>query len=209
MTISDDYNVSGFFYTEQGYNFRSHVNIRRKHTGLAKGLHALKKVFASEQPDLMVVMMNPGSATPMTGGDDGNLEVPIKADGTQRQIMKVMASADFDYARILNLSDLRDANSPDFLAALKPLDLAGIHHSIFGPGRQQDFDRLYDQTIPVVLAWGADDRLKPLARLALSRIHNAVKAGQRKPGNDWVFYHARQRGKPPQHWVNEIVAQLR
>jgi hypothetical protein len=144
----------------------------------------------------------------LTGGGDGQREVGAKPDDTQRQIMKVMEAANFKFARILNLSDLRNPNSPDFLSALRPLDHAAIHHSIFGPRRENDFDGLYDHSVPVILAWGADDRLKPLARRALGRMRNAIQVGHKKSGTDWVYYHARQRGKPPQLWVDEIVRQL-
>ena len=208
MQISDRYNVTGYFYVEQGHLFRKYLNIRRKRAGLRRYLNLIMRWFTDAEPDLMVVMMNPGSSSPMTGSDDGQVEVAAKPDDTQRQIMKVMDATSFNYARILNLSDLRDPNSPDFLLALKPLDHAGIAHSIFGPGRESDFDGLFDHSVPVILAWGADDRLKPLARRALGRINNTVQVGQKKPGTDWVYYHARQRGKPQQRWVDEIVRQI-
>jgi pimeloyl-ACP methyl ester carboxylesterase len=156
----------------------------------------------------MVVMMNPGSSRPLSGDDDGRVETAAVPDETQRQIMKVMDARGFRFARILNLSDYRQADSTDFASMLKTLDHAGIHHSIFGPGRETDFERLFDQSLPVILAWGADDRLKPLARRALDRMKNPVQAGQKKKGSDWIYYHPRQRGKPPQDWVDSILGQL-
>ena len=208
MQISEHYTVTGLFYTEQGYEFRKYLNIRRRAAGLMRYFIIIKHWFTVDKPDLMVVMLNPGSSTPLTGGDDGQMEVGAKPDDTQRQIMKAMDAANFKYARILNLSDLRDPNSPDFLSALKPLDHAGIPHSIFGPQREDDFNGLFDHSVPVILAWGADDRLKPLARRALGRMRNTIRVGHKKSGTDWVYYHARQRGKPPHLWVDEIARQL-
>jgi len=208
MQIADQYAVTGFFYTEQGYTFRAYLNIRQKTVGVKKYLSTIKNRLTPEKPDLMVVMMNPGSSTPLAGGDDGQMEVAAKPDETQRQVMRVMERRGFKYARILNLSDLRNPSSTDFMSTIKSLDYAGIHHSIFGPQRENDFDSLFVQSVPVILAWGADDRLKPLALRALNLMKNAVKAGQRKHGSNWVYYHARQRSKSPREWVDDIVGQL-
>jgi len=206
--MTDQYNVTGFFYIEQGYRFRSYLNIRKKALGLGKYLRAIKKRFGPDQPDLMVVMMNPGASSPLSGDDDERAEVTAQPDDTQRQIMKVMAARNFSYARILNLSDLRDPDSAHFMSVIRLLDYAGIHHSIFSPQREQDFSRLFVQSVPVIIAWGAYDRLRPLARRALTRMDNSIQVGQRKVGSEWVYYHARQRGKPPGVWLDEILKQL-
>jgi len=95
MQITDRYIVTGFFYTERGYNFRAYLNIRQNAVGLRKYLIAVKNLFTVDKPDLMVVMMNPGSSTPLTGGDDGQMEVGAKPDDTQRQIMRVMEKRNF------------------------------------------------------------------------------------------------------------------
>jgi len=203
--MSDRYDVSGYFYSELGYSFRSYIHIRRKKVGIGRMIGSL---LSHDKPDLMVVMMNPGSSVPLAGGDDGRMEVSAKPDQTQRQIMKIMDPRKFKFARILNLSDLRSPNSADFMSTIGVLDRQGIRHSIFGPGRESDFELLYDHSTPVILAWGADDRLQPLARRALSLMENKVKVGQRKPSSAWVYYHARQRGRAPEVWVNEVLGQF-
>jgi hypothetical protein len=203
--MSERYDVSGYFYSEQGYNFRSYLNIRRKRQGFRR---LIESFISNDEPDLMVVMMNPGSSVPLSGGDDAQSEVSAKPDPTQLQIMKVMDARSFRFARILNLSDLRSPNSADFMSTISLLDQLNIRHSVFGPDREREFEKLYVQSVPVIIAWGADDRLKPLARRALSLMKNKVKVGQRKPSADWIYYHARQRGRPLRLWVEEVLKQL-
>ena len=203
--MSERYDVSGYFYSEQGYNFRSYLNIRRKRQGFRR---LIGSFISNDEPDLMVVMMNPGSSAPLSGGDDAQSEVSAKPDPTQLQIMKVMDARGFRFARILNLSDLRSPNSADFMSTIILLDRINIRHSVFGPDREREFEKLYVQSVPVIIAWGADDRLKPLARRALNLMKNKVKVGQRKPTADWIYYHARQRGRPLRLWVEEVLKQL-
>jgi hypothetical protein len=203
--MADRFHVSGYFYSDHGYNFRSYLNIRRKKVGWRK---VVGRFLTNKRPDLMVVMMNPGSSIPLFGGDDGRAEVSAKPDPTQLQVMKVMDARKFNFARILNLSDLCSPNSAEFIPTIRVLDRLAISHSIFGPNRASDFEALYVHSSPVLLAWGADDRLRPLARLALSLMKNKVKVGQKKPPSDWIYYHARQRGRAPGIWVDEILRQL-
>lgn len=203
--MTDRYQITGYFYEEQGYKFRLYLDINRKQ-GRLKSL--VGRITAGRNPDLMVVMMNPGSALPLQGGDDGRAEVSVKPDRTQLQIMKLMDAGKFRFARIVNLSDLRTPNSEELLSTLPVLDQLGIHHSIFSPSRENDFRDLYYQSPPVILAWGVDDRLTPLARWALQRINNRVRLGQLKKGSDCMYYHALQRGKPAKIWVDQIVSQL-
>ncbi|MEM6582460.1 MAG: hypothetical protein AAF699_14370 [Pseudomonadota bacterium] len=204
----NEYDYIGYFYVESGYHFRSYLDVKKKPGWLGRKLRRVKPRFGEGNPDLMVVMMNPGGSTPLQGGDDGRAPYPTNPDLTQKQIVKLMAQCTLDYARIVNLSDLRDPNSVDFLSELKPVDAAGIAHSIFDPTRTEEFQQVFVQTVPVVLAWGVDERLRPLARRALEHIKNPIRLGQKKGGNDWAYYHARARGKDPQIWVDEIARQL-
>lgn len=206
--MPDQYSYTGYFYTVEGYRLRSYLNIRKNPGWFGRGLRRVKSRIGIDSPDIMVVMMNPGASIPLEGGDDGRAECAAKPDLTQQQIARVMSHKGFSYARILNLSDLRYPQSTDFLSELKPLDSAGIAHSIFDPSRAQEFSELFVQTVPVILAWGVDGRLRPLARRALEQIKSPKKVGQKKGGNDWAYYHPRQRGKDPQIWIDEILKQL-
>ena len=204
----DQYDYTGFFYTDQGYRFRSYLNIRKTSGWFGKRLQKARSRMGIDSPEIMIVMMNPGASVPLEGGDDGRAEYAAKPDLTQKQIVKVMDHRGFKYARILNLSDLRHPDSIDFLPELKPLDSAGIAHSIFDPTRASEFREVFVQSVPVILAWGVDNRLRPLARRALEHIEYPLRVGQKKAGSDWAYYHPRQRGKDPQIWMDEILKQL-
>jgi hypothetical protein len=206
--MPDQFNYTGYFYTVEGYRLRSYLNIRKQRGWLGRSLLRVKSRIGIDSPDLMVVLMNPGASVPLEGGDDGRAECAAKPDLTQKQIARVMSHCGFSYARILNLSDLRYPESVDFLSELKPLDSKGIAHSIFDPARAEEFAELFVQSVPVILGWGVDERLRPLARRALEKIKSPVKVGQKKGGNDWAYYHPRQRGKDPQIWIDEILQQL-
>ncbi|MEM8562766.1 MAG: DUF1643 domain-containing protein [Pseudomonadota bacterium] len=203
-----EYDYTGYFYVESGYQFRSYLDVKKRPGWLRRKLRRMKPRFGSGHPDLMVVMMNPGASSPLEGGDDGRAPHPASPDLTQKQIVKLMAQCGLDYARIVNLSDLRYPNSIDFLSELRPVDTAGIAHSIFDRARSEEFQQVFTQTVPVVLAWGVDERLRPLARRALDQIRSPRRLGHKKGGNDWAYYHARARGKDPQIWVDEIARQL-
>lgn len=100
--MRENFKTTGLFYQKDGYNFRKFLNIVRKNS-------------SQNTPDLMVVMMNPGSSKPLDGIENNNCESEAIPDNTQNQIMRVMNRCNFDYARILNLSDLREPKSSVFL----------------------------------------------------------------------------------------------
>ncbi|WP_272689744.1 hypothetical protein [Providencia sp. PROV033] len=96
--MSAKFEVTGLFYESNGFKLRKYLNIKRANITLDK-------------PDLMVVMMNPGSSYPLDGIDNNFFQSEAQPDTTQQQIMRVMDAVGFDYARILNLSDLRTPDS--------------------------------------------------------------------------------------------------
>jgi hypothetical protein len=61
----------------------------------------------------MVIMMNPGSSKPHRWYENNTKESLAIPDNTQSQIMKVQ-NCNLQYARVLNLSDLREAKSSIF-----------------------------------------------------------------------------------------------
>lgn len=100
--MKKQFKITGLYYAELGFKFRKYLDIKRVDTDITT-------------PDIMVVMMNPGSSRPIDGIDNNKLESLAVPDNTQSQIMKVMLNSNLQYARILNLSDLREAKSNIFL----------------------------------------------------------------------------------------------
>ena len=139
------------------------------------------------QPDVVVIMMNPGSSHPkdINHIDDGieypradaSLRkelVPTQPDNTQYQVMRVAVSKGWRHIRVLNLSDLRDPKSGSFLQKVDALGgiMGGHVHSMFCAERTAECRRsLARQTpTPILLGWGQDTGLLPLAEQCLGRI---------------------------------------
>ena len=81
--------MTGYFYNNGQHSFRKYLNIKRID-------------FRIANPDLMVVMMNPGSSKQYPEYMDCfDCEVLTNPDYTQYRIMKIMNVCNFNYARIL------------------------------------------------------------------------------------------------------------
>lgn len=172
--------------------------------------------------DAVFVMMNPGSSKPLPDSegqvrDDLDAEhapmVPARPDTTQYQVMRVMVAHNWDFVRIINLSDLRDPNSGSFAHSFAELHQAGIDaHSIFSPQRRSELNSLLARKAgaPVVRAWGVSDDLAPLVEAAMGALGNVDSlAGVEKEGQPGKFYHP----LPTRHalklrWLENIGTQL-
>ena len=104
--MKTDFEINGLFYENKNLLCRKYLDIKRNEA-------------ISNKPDLMVVMMNPGSSRPEDGNEKNIIASKAVPDKTQDQIMKVMNNCNFNYARILNLSDLREAKSKVFYSKLE------------------------------------------------------------------------------------------
>ncbi len=123
---------------------------------------------ASSIPDAVVVMMNPGSSAPLAGycsPEFAGRRVPAKPDAVQYQVMRLMAAAGWQHARIVNLADVRAAKSADLYALIE----AGATRADLGAmfAGASDVPTEAAVTAPrVICAWGMDKRLAPYAREA-------------------------------------------
>ncbi len=194
--MNNRFKVTGFFYQINRYKFRKYLNIKK---------HNSKR----EIPDLMVIMMNPGSSRPLHGSDKYCVEIEAVPDNTQNQIMRVMSNCNFEYARILNLSDLREPKSSVFYKKIDEIEKYKIAHSIFDDKRNSDFENLFVKNIPVIFAWGVNKKLKELATLAMNKIGIEKYIGLKKEGVDFAFYHP----LPPNYnkqkeWVEKITEMI-
>ena len=128
-------------------------------------------------PDIVVVMMNPGKSKPRAGGSGHNRrpgEIGRQAtlvsachDKSQNAIAKVMRCRGFQHVRVLNLSDVREVQSSNFLDDLKNNRLPS-GHSVFCEERSDELqERLKSRSGIVIAAWGKDRRLRKLAKVAL------------------------------------------
>lgn len=138
-------------------------------------------------PDVVVIMMNPGSSRPKVEGHvDEVIEFPgagksmrkplvlTQPDNTQYQVMRVAVSKGWKHIRVLNLSDLRDPKSGSFLQKVDGLSgiMGGHVHSMFCDERSEEctFSLRRKTPTPILLGWGQDPGLLPLVEQCLKKI---------------------------------------
>jgi len=195
--MKDNFEIRGFFYQRENLNCRKYLDIKRKGN-------------FRENPDLVIVMMNPGNSKPLNGMYMGQKESEAHPDRTQMQIMHVMNNCDLSYCRILNLTDIQETKSSNLYKILSKRNTKKMAHSIFDLRRQAEFDELYPGGTPTVFAWGVHDALTELAQMALDRIGKEKICGLQKDGTEAAYYHP----LPPSHfkqqkWINQITEQLK
>lgn len=194
--MNNKFEIFGHFYELSGLKCRRHLDIRREGADLS-------------QPDIMVVMMNPGSSYPLDGIDNNHAATEAHPDPTQDQIMAVMNNTGFNFARVLNLSDARQSSSNEFYKFLNSSNAHSIPHSIFHQSRTEEFLTLFRQSVPVIYGWGVNANLEVLARMAMSRITEENPIGIRKAGLEWAYYHPLPRIHNKQvEWVDAISSLL-
>jgi len=198
MNITDNFTVKGFYYTNTDIKFRKYLEIKSHNT-----------TNPNLVPDLMVIMMNPGSSRPLDENNNGCTLTPAFPDRTQNQIMKVMENTNHHYARILNLSDLRTPHSNELYMFINSDENNEITHSLFCPERNDELNSLFIQDVPVICGWGINTTLRPLAEQALQVIKNSLVIGDLKRNTQWAYYHP----LPPVYskqaaWVESISNQL-
>ena len=136
--------------------------------------------ISERQPDVVVVMMNPGSSHPkdiyhidqeieypQSGASVRKVLVLTQPDNTQYQVMRVAVQKGWKHIRVLNLSDLRDPKSGSFLQKVEALGgiMGGHVHSLFCSERSAERAHALNRNgrTPVLLGWGQDTGLLPLA----------------------------------------------
>lgn len=138
-------------------------------------------------PDAVVIMMNPGSSHPKDiyhvdreiaypqSADSMRKELVLtQPDNTQYQVMRIGVVRGWRHIRVLNLSDLRDPKSGSFLQKVAALSdsMGGHTHSLFCRERTEECAHALRRkgNSPIMLGWGQDPGLIPLARQCLKRI---------------------------------------
>ena len=195
--MRDKFDIPGLFYEINDLKCRKYLDIKSRMSKLNK-------------PDLMVVMMNPGSSYPLDGNDNNHSPSKAVPDDTQDQIMKVMLNTQFEYARILNLSDLRTPDSKELYKFIRSKESIDIDHSIFHSNREKDFNSLFINNVPVIYGWGVNSTLTNLAKLAIERINHPNPIGLRKDTSKYAYYHPLPRIYSKQvEWVEKVSSMLK
>lgn len=171
--------------------------------------------------DAVVVMMNPGSSRPLEACVEGELGafgvgekalVLTQPDNTQYQVMRVAVACGWSHVRVLNVSDLREAKSGVFLERVEAL--AGVRgggaHSLFSEARAAECEvGLLRRVEPVLVGWGQDRRLLPLAAQCVARLGGSRLVGVASEVDPLLYGHPSpmlQRMKVA--WLEAVVGAL-
>lgn len=132
-SLKEKYLVSAIFYKHDSCLCRKNCIIKKK------GVKA--------EPELLVVMMNPGSCKPI-GTYVENERCECKMDATQKQIAILMEYANLNCVQIENLSDICERQEERFW---EKYNLNKDLKSIFSEDRISEIENL---NIPIIYAWG-------------------------------------------------------
>ena len=170
------------------------------------------QVLPQTQPELIVTMMNPGSSKPASNSykpivicrpsDIANKRwiVEAKPDNAQYQIMRFMLINGWSHARILNLSDLRQAKSAVFMKTWPKLSES---HSIFSKSRKDSLTKLIGEPQQILLAWSQEEALLPLAKMASESVSPYKTVGLSR-GEDMYAYPSPLLQKHKEAWLEDI-----
>lgn len=210
--LLDRFSVYGRFYEREIADVPEQLRDRLE---IAPCNIPLEEVVRRE-PDLLVVMMNPGASRPIESIWDergANGFVAAVPDRTQYQIMRLLVAAQdrglgWAHARILNLSDLRTPKSEQFIRKLG-LYAHDDSHSLFSEARTAEQVALFAHVkTPVLLGWGLNARFGALADRALLAARGHPLLGLSEDGR--FFRHPLpQRYDFQVAWLAQLEAQIR
>ncbi len=174
-------------------------------------------------PDAAVVMMNPGSSKPADAGyemplydwaekNEAYKSAPVILtipDNAQYQIMRVMEHQGWNHVRVLNLSDLRNPKSSSFMSQVKALSVGyGFFHSIFAQERAAELKLALPEKAVVLVGWGQDKKLLPLAELALAALTGRRLSGVAAKQAGLYHYPSPTLQSGKDAWLTAIKSQL-
>lgn len=168
--FKDDYEVRAHFYRLKGCSsvLRNILEINLKNPG--------KDV----PPQAIVIMMNPGSAVPIEDvkipeftrdeikSKDWVIQclnnlVKTKPDLAQYQIMRLMRLKNWNFVRVLNLCDLKEARSSQVQSIMQEQSIDSSFISITSDDRHDELAYLIAHDIPIIAGWGRLPILKSFA----------------------------------------------
>ncbi len=186
-----------------------------------------KEYLEGNSPDIIVVMMNPGSSKPKSvdyveskysvSTIDSLVEqtlVDTKPDNTQYQIMRVMLEKNWNYATIINLSDLRNGNSSDFSKVFDTMSINNLSHpdSIFSDSREKELYFIlnnYDNS-NILIGWGNLTNQEEFMEKAIHKFKEYNLIGIKSNNCEYCYSHpSPQKQEQKVLWLENIIELLK
>lgn len=112
-----DYKCFAYFYKLNDIPCRKYLDIQRS------------DLSDEQKPEVIIVMLNPGSCN---NNNEWNIKIEVEPDATLHRIIALLDRKQYSCARIINLSDIQEKESKQFLKKKQELDQINIgNHSIF------------------------------------------------------------------------------
>ena len=180
--------------------------------------------LAIKIPDVIFVMMNPGSSYPLEPTPtDSKVRasdflkkkklVLTRPDNTQYQVMRVGIEMGWSHLRVLNLSDLRNSKSKLFLDNVESLSNFNNSnmHSIFGDERIHECKKmLLSKSKIIIIGWGQNQRLLPLAKSCFKRFKSQkIISVESKLDSMLTLHPSPMLQVKKEEWLNCIIKQLK
>ncbi|KPL57700.1 hypothetical protein [Rossellomorea vietnamensis] len=171
-----------------------------------------------EKVEATFILMNPGSADPISkdaqvvNATSLHTEVPYlelsHPDKAQFQIMRLMQLKGWKKIQVINLSDIKTANSVEFYSKFKEFEKKYSDvHSIFSEQRTNELISILDLSSsgPIIVAWGTNSNLISLASKAICQLPNDKVIGI----SNNLYYHASpQKHEDKIKWLAIIQEEL-
>ena len=180
--------------------------------------------LAIKIPDVIFVMMNPGSSYPLEPTPtDSKVRasdflkkkklVLTRPDNTQYQVMRVGIEMGWSHLRVLNLSDLRNSKSKLFLDNVESLSNFNNSnmHSIFGDERIHECKKmLLSKSKIIIIGWGQNQRLLPLAKSCFKRFKSQkIISVESKLDSMLTLHPSPMLQVKKEEWLNCIIIHLK
>lgn len=148
---------------------------------LCRSLATIRRInMQIRNANALFVLLNPGKSMPMkekepipvfTGGVDPQPLVPAVPDNTMYQLMRLMERMNWDYVKIINLTDLRTEKFEEYLESQRFMKQHGdSRHSVFSIDRRNELVDYAGNAESIIAGWGTKSAIIPAAEEAYSSL---------------------------------------
>ncbi|WP_033543772.1 DUF1643 domain-containing protein [Planococcus sp. CAU13] len=129
-----------------------------------------RKGAVAERADALFVLLNPGQCLP----SDAESEIPVldglaaelplvkaEPDNTLRQLMRLMERMNWNYVKVINLTDIVSGKFREFWKTQEFIELHDeSRHSLFNMERHFELQRHVQMSEKVVVGWGINPKIR-------------------------------------------------